>query len=173
MRHLRRVGGDIEVHDGSLQVTAPAGVLTDALKQELAGHKAELVALVREAVQMLNERGARLIVRGGQHVIGVWKDADSRELREALEVVGYGEAPVFYLDDPTAGIPERYRHFMPDYVKAIWTRKGLLATPSQRLEAAVKAQRLNRILDTYGAASGHSGVTADTVLHGMLHNGGE
>jgi hypothetical protein len=53
-------------------------------------------------------------------------------------------------------------------VKAIWSRQGLLATPTERLLAEIKARRINAFFNSLGPAYRTKGVTAATVLHGIL-----
>ena len=167
--HLLRDGGaELEIIDGKLRVTAPDGVLTDEVKRRLVNLKPQLLELISGALDLLNRRGARLIPKGDQTAIGLWHDADGREVREALHVVGLGAAEVLLLDDPGSDIPARYREFVPEYVKEIWSRQGLLASPAERLEAESKARCLNQLFDTLGTAHSRSHITAATVLHGLL-----
>jgi TubC N-terminal docking domain len=168
LRRLRDGGAELEIINGSLRVTVPEGVLTDELKRQLVELKPQLLELISSALQLLNRRGARLIQNVDRTVIGLWHDADGREVREALDVVGLGAADVLFLDDPESDIPERYRQFVPEYVKEIWSRQGLLASPAERLEAEARARYLNRLFDTFGTVPGRSHITATTVLQGML-----
>ncbi|MFB3778733.1 MAG: hypothetical protein ACE141_14030 [Bryobacteraceae bacterium] len=168
LRELRECGAEIEAADGTLRVTAPAGVLTEDLKTRIASFKPTLLELLDRAVNLLNLRGVRLIQNGQRMVVALWRDADGREICEALEVVGLVGAEVLYLDDPEAEIPERYRQFVPEYVTDLWVRQGLLATPAERLEAEARARFLNRLFDTQGTSSEPSRITSATVLHGML-----
>jgi hypothetical protein len=168
VRSLRQVGAQIEVDDGQLRVTASAGALTEALKQELVFHKTAVLALFATAFQLLNERGARLIPRDAGTAVAVWRDADGRDLRDALEVIGHGEAEVLHLDDLDSDIPERYRQFVPEYVLRIWERRGLSVTGQQRIQATARARRLNLFFDTYGTSPRPCRITVETVLHGML-----
>ena len=78
VRYLRRSGAEIDVEDSNLKVTAPAGVLTEEIKQELVARKGEVLVLFTEAIQLLNERGVRLISPDGGKV-AMWRDADGRE----------------------------------------------------------------------------------------------
>ncbi len=168
LHQLRDYGAELQIIDGTLRVGLPASVLTEDLRQQITGLKPQLLDLVKEAVDLLNQRCARLIRTGNQTVIGLWRDADGRDVREALDIVGLGDAEVFCLDDPESDIPSRYRQFVPDYIKTLWAKQGLLATPAERLEAEAKARYLNRFFDTVGTAKSRSQITAATVLHGML-----
>ena len=168
LRELRQLGAEIETQDSALQVIASAGVLTDEIKQQLAFRKTEMLALFAHSIRLLNRRGVRLINRDGRTVLALWRDADGREVRDALEAVGHDGAEVLYLDDPEADVPERYRQFVPEYVKAIWARAGLLATPTERLEAEAKARHINRLFDALGTSPRPSRITGATVLHGLL-----
>lgn len=168
LRQLRDHGARLEIFDGTLRVTAPEGLLNDDLKRRLVKLKPQLLGLINAAVDLLNCRGARLIRNGDRTVIGLWRDAGGREIREALDVVGLGAADVLDLDDPQSDIPDRYRQFVPDYVKEMWSRQGLLVSPAERLEAEVKARYLNRLFSTLGTAPSRSHITAAIVLHGML-----
>lgn len=165
VQELRRSGAEVDVEDGILRVTAPPGVLTHEIKLELAERKAEVLALFTESIQLLNQRGVRIISRDGS-AFALWRDADGREVRDALEALGHGDAQVLYLDDPVANIPERCRQFVPEYVKSIWAGQGLLASPAERLEAEARAMFLNRLFDTLGTAPSPSRITGATVLHG-------
>lgn len=167
VRYLRRSGAEIDVEAGNLKVTAPAGVLTEEIKQELVTRKGEVLALFTEAIRLLNERGVRIISRDGR-TFGLWRDADGREVRDALDALGLGDAKVEYLEDPDADVADRYRQFVPEYVKAIWLRQGLLATPAERLQAEAKARRINAFFNSLGPAYRTKGVTVTTVLHGLL-----
>jgi len=167
--HLLRDGGaELEIIDGKLRVTAPDGVLTDEVKRQLVELKPQLLELISGALDLLNRRGARLIPKGARTAIGLWHDADGREVREALHVVGFGAAEILFLDDPESDIPARYREFVPECVKESWSRQGLLASPAERLEAESKARYLNRLFDTLGTAGSRSHIAGTTVLHGLL-----
>ena len=168
LRRLRDHGTDLRMLNGRLRVTAPEGHLTDELKRQLVELKPQLLALMTAAVELLNRRGAQLIQNGKRMVIGLWRDADDREVREALDMAGLGQAEVLYLDDPESDIPDQYRQSAPEYVRTIWAKQGLLASPAERLKAEAKARYLNRLFDTLGTAPGRSHITAATVLHGML-----
>ncbi len=64
------------------------------------------------AVGLLNQNAVRLMEEGpAGFVVGVWREADSGELREALRVLGLDRYPLRYLDDPD--IPARYRAIRP------------------------------------------------------------
>jgi hypothetical protein len=65
------------------------------------------------AVGILNERGVRIIETGGpeRFRLGVWRDLDSNELREALRVLRLDRFPLRYLED--LSIPEKYRQYRP------------------------------------------------------------
>jgi hypothetical protein len=167
VRYLRRSGAELDVEDSNLEVTAPAGVLTEEIKQELVARTGEVLVLFTEAIQLLNERGVRLISPDGKRV-AMWRDADGREVRDALDAIGLGDAKVEHLENPDADIAERYRQFIPKYVEAIWSRQGLLATPTERLLAETKARRINAFFNSLGPAYRTKGVTAATVLHGLL-----
>lgn len=168
VRELRRAGMRITVVEGTLHVTAPAGVLSEALKQELVSRKAELMALFVNAVALLNKRGVRMFYQDGRLVVALWREADGREVRDAIVAVAHGESEVRFLNDPEADIPERYRRFVPTCVKEVWDAQGLPSTAAARLEVEAKARYLNRLFDSLGTAPGSSRITARTVLHGML-----
>jgi hypothetical protein len=51
VRYLRRSGAKIDIEAGNLKVTAPAGVLTEEIKQELVTRKGEVLALFTEAIR--------------------------------------------------------------------------------------------------------------------------
>lgn len=165
---LRDLGADVDVLDGRLRVTAPGSVLTGELKRQIAELKPRLVELITGALDLLRRRGIRLIQNEGRFMIGLWEDADGREVREALEIIGDGDAEVVHLDDPAADIPTRYRQFVPEYVKEIWAKQGLLASPGERLAAAAQARYVNYLFDTLGTAPSRSGITTATVLQGTL-----
>jgi hypothetical protein len=173
VRSIRRAGAEIQVDGDGLRVTAGPGVLTDAMKEELVARKPEILDLFDEAFRLLNERGVRLIPREGENVVAVWSDADGRDLRDALELIGAGETEVLHLDDPDAEIPGRYHQFVPEYVKRIWAARGLPSTGPQRIEAAARARWLNHFFDTYGTSPRRSAITTETVLHGMLRRSGD
>jgi TubC N-terminal docking domain len=168
VRRVRCAGAEVDVEDSNLRVTAPPGVLTDAMKQELVAQKADVLALFDEAFRLINEHGVRLIPRDGGPAVAIWRDADGRELRDALDAVGHGEAEILHLDDPDGSVPERYHQFVPEYVKRIWVSRELPATGRQRVAAAAHARRLNHFFDTYGTSPQRSRITTETVLHGML-----
>lgn len=168
LRELRNCGARIDLGDGTLRVTAAAGILTEDLKDRISGQKVELMQLVAAALDLLNTRGVRLVRLNDQVVVGIWRDADGREVREALDAVGLGHAEVYHLEDPESDIPHRYRQFVPDYVNRIWEEQGLLATTSERLEAEAKARFLNRMTNALGSMPRPSRITGATVLHGML-----
>jgi hypothetical protein len=169
LRELRRRGAHVELGEGTLRVTAPAGMLTEELTNRISAQKQAVMQLVAGAVDLLNTRGVRLVRQKDRLVVGIWRDADGREVREALDVVGLGHIEVHHLEDPGSDIPYRYRQFVPEYVKQIWAEKGLPATASERLEAEAKARYLNRMTDTLGSMPRPSRITGATpVLHGML-----
>jgi hypothetical protein len=157
-------GARFEAVAGELHVTAPCGVLTDELKQEIAVNKDVLLDVVGLATVLLNRYGVRLI--GG--AVGMWRVADRPEVRRALKAVGLGAAEVRYLDDPDADVPDRYREFVPLLIQQIWDDERVLGTPEERIEAERKARRINAVFDQLGAFPHSSQITADTVLHGML-----
>jgi hypothetical protein len=169
IRNLRRAGAQIEADGDNLRVTAVPGVLTESMKAELVARKTEILTLFGEAVRLLNERGARLIPRDGGNVVALWHDADGCDVRDALDAIGAGEVEMVYLDDVNADIPNRYRQFVPGYVSRIWAARGLPATGPQRIEAAARAHYINRFFDTYGTSPRRSGITMETLLHGLLH----
>lgn len=75
---------------------------------------AEANRVVRVAALDLLNQGAVRIIETGQperFTIGIWRDQDSRELREALRVLGLDRYLIVYLDDPA--VPERYRAHQP------------------------------------------------------------
>lgn len=167
VRYLRRSGGEIDVDDGALCVNAPAGVLTEEIKNELVTHKADILSSFSQSIHLLNERGVRLVSSDGR-TVALWRDADGREVRDALDAVGLGDAKVEYLEDPEAEIADRYRQFIPEYVRSIWSQQGLLATPAERLRAEAKARYINRFFNALGPRYRPSRVLPSTVLHGML-----
>jgi hypothetical protein len=150
---LRDCGARVDVIGETLQVASPVG-LTKVLKEQVVALKPQLLKLLADSVELLNHRGARLVNHDGRTTIGIWRDAHSQQVREALDALGLGAAEVFYLDDPESDIPWRYREFVSEYVKAIWAKQGLLASPAERLKAAAKARYLNRLFDTLGTGPG-------------------
>jgi hypothetical protein len=167
VRELHSLGAEIDRVEGKLSITAPGGVLTEEIRQEIGAHKSQILALLSESLSLLDERGVRIIRRDGKDIFALWRDADGRDVRDALDALGHSDTEVVYLDDPEVDISARYREFVPEYVKAKWERAGLLATPMQRIEAEAKARRLRR-LSVALRASRPSRLTAATVLHGML-----
>ena len=59
------------------------------------------------ASAILNAVGLRLMNIDGVVTVGLWSDLDSAVVREALRVLGLGDAPVRYVDG--SGIPDRYK----------------------------------------------------------------
>src|SRR4051812_147031 len=59
------------------------------------------------AFNILNRAGVRLMLIEGLLFIGIWRELDSAEIRDALSEVGGSELPVRYLDDPD--VPEFYK----------------------------------------------------------------
>ncbi len=168
VRELRQLGAEFDAAGGVLQITAPAGVLTGAIKAEIAARKPDILALFSESLRLLNERGVRIIRRERKDVFALWADADCQEVRNALEALGHDRPEVLHLDDPDLDIPHRYREHVPKLVQEKWERSGLFATPDERLEAEKKAHFLNRMFDAFGTSPRRSRITAATVLHGML-----
>jgi hypothetical protein len=142
-------------------------VLTDEIKQELIARKQEVLEVFSECLQLLNERGVR-IVSPDERTFALWRDADGQEVRDALDALGHLDVTILYLDDPYNGIEERYWSYVPQYVKEIWSRQALLASPYERREAEAKARRINAYFNSLGPAYRTRGVTTATVLHGML-----
>jgi len=167
VRLLRHSGADFDIDGGNLQVTAPAGVLTDEIKQELIARKQEVLEVFSESLRLLNDRGVRIISRDGG-TFALWRDADGPEVGHALDTLGHLDYTVLHLDDPYNDIDEPYWNYVPDYVKEIWSRQGLLASPYERREAEAKARRINAYFDSLGPRYLTKGVTITTVLHGML-----
>jgi len=62
-------------------------------------------------VDLLNERGVRLMEWAGGTTLGIWRDEDCREVREAIACLGLGHRPIRHLEDPS--VPERYRAQRP------------------------------------------------------------
>lgn len=168
VRQLRGAGVEIMVESGQLKLTAPVGLLTEDLKQALASRKPEILALFADAVALLNERGVRMFIRNGRTVLALWRDADGREVRDAMDALGHVGAEVLHLDDPGAYIPAHYREFVPQYVQRIWAAQGLLATGPQRVAAEAKARFLNALFDDLDGGRTRSRIKGTTVLHGML-----
>jgi hypothetical protein len=159
---LYDAGVRCEVNESELHVTAPYGVLTDEVKQEIAANKDQLLDLVGGATDVLNRYGVRLI--GG--AIGLWQAADLPEVRIALKAVGLGDAEVRYLDDPDWDIPSRFQKFVPRVIQQTWDEQGMLGTPEERIEAEWKARLINATFDLLGTSPNRSHITAETVLHG-------
>jgi len=115
--------------------------------------KNEVLELFSESLQLLNDRGVRIISRDGRR-FALWRDADGPEVRDALDALGHLDRTILYLDDPYTGIEEQYWNcYVPQYVKEIWSRLGLLASPYDRREAEAKARRINAYFNspfTYG-----------------------
>jgi hypothetical protein len=161
---LHHAGVRFKVIGGELQVTAPRGVLTDELRQEIVANKAQLVELVGGATDLLKSYGVQII---GIAIV-LWQVADVPEVRRALKAVGLGDAEVRYLDDPDADIPSGYREFVPLRIQQMWDDQRTLGTPQERIEAERKARRINTIFDESGASRRPSRITGKTVLHGEL-----
>jgi hypothetical protein len=159
---LYHAGVRFNVTGGELQVTAPRGVLTDALKQEIVANKAQLVDLIGGAGDLLKSYGVQII--GAE--IGLWRVADLPEVRRALKAVGLGDAEVRYLDDPDADIPSECSECVPPRIQQMWDDRRILGTPQERIEAERKARLINAIFDQLGTSP--SRVTGKTVLHGEL-----
>jgi hypothetical protein len=83
-----------EAVDGMLQATAPVGLITDELKQEIAANKKLLLGVIADAPRprVLDRYGARRIGRA----IGLWRAADLPKVRIALKASGLGDAEVRY-----------------------------------------------------------------------------
>jgi hypothetical protein len=62
---------------------------------------------VQRAYALLRRHEVRYLELEGQALIGVWADQDSPIIRAALQIVGWGDLPVRYLDG--AGVPDRYK----------------------------------------------------------------
>jgi hypothetical protein len=167
VRQLRQAGAEFDIEDADLRIVAPSGLLTEEIKDELIARKQEILKLFSESLQLLNERGVRIISRDGR-TFALWRDADGQKVRDALEALGYLDVTIFYLDDPYTGIEERYWNYVPQYVREIWSSQGLLASPYERREAEAKARRINAYFNSLGPAYRTKGVTTATVLHGML-----
>ena len=150
--------------DGALEATAPRGILTDDLRQEIATNKQQLLRVIGDATGVLNRYGVRRI----GSAVGLWRAADLPEVRIALKAVGLGDAEVRYLDDPDANIPSEFRKSWPPLIQQIWEKNGVLGTPEERIAAESKARRINSIFDEYGTAPTPSGIKAETVLRGEL-----
>jgi hypothetical protein len=161
---LDALGVCFEAAEGELHVTAPCGVLTDELKQEIVANKEVLLDVVGRATDLLNRYGVRII----GDAVGLWRVADRPEVRRALKAAGLGGAEVRYLDDADADIPNRYREFVPLRVQQVWDDERVLGTPEERIEAERKARRINALFDELGTCPIPSRTTAETVLHGML-----
>jgi hypothetical protein len=59
------------------------------------------------ASELLSWAGVRLMEVDGVVTVRVWSDLNCLEIRDALRVLGSGDAPVRYLDG--SGIPDRYK----------------------------------------------------------------
>jgi hypothetical protein len=157
-------GVRLDAADGKLHSTAPFGVLTDELKQEIVANRDQLLGIIEGATGVLNRYGVRIIGTA----IGLWRVTDVPEVRRALKAIGRGEAEVRYLDDPDADVPSRYREFVPPLVQHAWDEQGVLGTPQQRIAAEWKARVINATFDRLGTLPTPSRITAETVLHGEL-----
>lgn len=108
----RCCGGDCLRLDGGLWVCercfpeipgAPAPILDGEIDQTIKA----------AAVDLLNRLGVRIIeAREPERFwVGIWRQVDSKELREALRVLGLDHLRIVYLDDPR--VPEKYRERRP------------------------------------------------------------
>ena len=71
------------------------------------GEKPNVSSEMDRASALLNWAGARLMRLEGVVTVGLWSDLDCPEIREALRVLGIGDAPVRYVDG--SGIPDEYK----------------------------------------------------------------
>lgn len=171
LRQLQARGARIKALGDILRIEAPEGVLTDEIKHQIVELKPYLLKLFHDAISVLNRRGARQIRGGDKIIIGLRKDADDHELREALHVVGLGTAEVMYVEHLGSGAG-RYDQFVAHAAQRRASGGPSAVTPVERLEAEVKARRLNRLFDLHGTAPRPSRITTATVLHGMARKNG-
>jgi hypothetical protein len=164
---LHHAGVRFEVTGGELHVTAPKGILTHEVKQQIVANKGHLLDLIGSATSVLNRYGVRVI----GDIIGLWRVADVPQVRRALKAVGLGEAEVRYLDDPDWDVPPRFRRFVPSLIQQIWDDQGIVGTPEERIAAEWKARQINHICDKLATSPFPSGITAETVLHGERAKG--
>ncbi|MEK7752025.1 MAG: TFIIB-type zinc finger domain-containing protein [Acidobacteriota bacterium] len=109
----RRCGGN------RLRLEAGLWVCDRCFPETPGGPEPILDTEVQQAVKLaalglLNERGVRIMENPAgpeRFALGVWRDQDSQELREAILVLGFNRYRIVYLDDPS--ISEKYRQFRP------------------------------------------------------------
>jgi hypothetical protein len=61
---------------------------------------------VSQTNAVLSRAGVRLMRLENGNAVGIWSDLDSPTIRHALQILGFGQLPVFYLD---GDVPLRYK----------------------------------------------------------------
>ena len=93
--------------------------ITAPVEERISGHDETL----QSALQLLNERGCRLMDISGQRVIGCWPELDDRDFREALKLIKMDHLQVAWLDNPA--IPAKYRTCRPKVQRLRKARKPM------------------------------------------------
>jgi hypothetical protein len=135
------------------------------------------------ASAVLNKAGVRIMRLDGVITIGIWSDLDGPKVRNALRIIGSGQAPIRYLDG--AGIPACYKlrrvagepvpmnvlkemQQCPDEPWKVRDRllQRMRWRPRGESWAEWKAAALNRLFEEQGVTRRPSRITAGTVRHG-------
>lgn len=108
----RRCGGNLLRLDGGLWVCEQCFPETPAGPAPILDAELQQAAKVA-AVDLLNRLAVRIIEAGPpeRFWVGIWRETDSQELREALRVLGLDPFRIVYLDDPR--VPEKYQQRRP------------------------------------------------------------
>jgi hypothetical protein len=114
------------------------------------------------AIDILNREGARQFYLGGVFTIGLWRAADTPEVRAAITALHPGGVQVVHLED--ARVPPPYREHKPLHVKtaAEWTPAEARGVAWAEWKAGV----LNRLSEQHGATGQPGRITAATVRDG-------
>ena len=118
-------------------------------------------AVQSTAVDILNREGVRRFALDGVTTLGIWKAADTPEVRAAIATLYPGRTQVVRLEDER--VPKRYRTRQPAHLRT------LEDTPpdAPRISwAEWKASMLNRLFEEQGVTGKPSRITAATVRHG-------
>ena len=117
--------------------------------------------LLRTAVDILNREGVRRFQLGGVTTLGIWKAADTTEVRAAIATLYPGGPQVVHLEDQC--VPERYRIRKPAHLRTLEDTP----TDAPRISwEEWEASMLNRLFEQQGVTGKPSRITGATVRHG-------